>query len=84
MRTTLIKEQMDAVVQRAATLRGAERERYLAGVRDGLDLVCEGVAAQDGTLAGGIEIQAFYDYLDGEGIPVLSGRGEERPAADTA
>lgn len=77
--TNLTLEEIGRIRGKAAMLRGAERQSYLAGVRDGITVATETDEKQDGTLAGGAELQAFYDFLDLESaeapVPLLSHPG---------
>jgi|GEM_PF-4196091 len=67
--TNLTLEEIGRIRGRAAMLRGLERQFYLAGVRDGIAVATETDEKQDGTLAGGAELHAFYDFLDLESVP---------------
>jgi hypothetical protein len=69
MITELTLEKIAEVKARAESLPLDQKQRYLAGFRDGIDLVTEPL--MEGTLAGGSEIQNFYDYLDTQAAPVL-------------
>jgi hypothetical protein len=76
--TNLTLEEIGRIRANAAKLMGMERQQYLAGVRDGIHVATETDEKQEGTLAGGAEIQAFYDFLD------LQSASSESPQASAA